>query len=85
MFGVAEPFEALELQKSFRVSRFQGFKGLEVQILSSVLPDEIDEMVRAGVILPVIDVPTAQLISAAAVKAKKIAKDKAKRAKKEEG
>jgi len=45
-----------------------------VQILSSILPDEIPEMVRAGVILPIIDIPTAKLISAAAVKAKKIAK-----------
>ena len=74
MFGVAEPFEALELKKSFKVSGFQGFKNLEVQILSSILPDEIPEMVKAGVILPVIDVPTAKLISAAAVKAKVVAK-----------
>ena len=74
MFGVAEPYEALELQKSFKVSGFQGPKKPEVQILSSVLPDEIPEMVKQGVILPVIDVPTAKLISAAAVKAKKVAK-----------
>ena len=74
MFGVAEPFEALELQKSFKVSKFQSFKEPEVQILSSVLPDEIPEMVKQGVILPVIDVPTAKLISAAAVKAKTVAK-----------
>ena len=74
MFGVAEPFEALELQKSFKVSGFQGFREPEVQILSSILPDEVPEMVKQGVILPVIDVPTAKLISAAAVKARKIAK-----------
>ena len=74
MFGVAEPFEALELQKSFKVSRFQGSKEPEVQILSSILPDEIPEMVQQGVILPVIDVATAKLISAAAVKAKVVAK-----------
>ena len=74
MFGVAEPFEALELQKSFRVSKSQSSKEPEVQILSSILPDEIPEMVKAGVILPIIDVPTAKLISAAAMKAKKIAK-----------
>ena len=74
MFGVAEPFEALELKESFKVSKFQGFKGPEVQILSSILPDEIPEMVKAGVILPIIDVPTAKLISAAAMKAKRIAK-----------
>ena len=43
-------------------------------MLSSVLPDEIDEMVKAGVILPIIDVATAKLISAAAVKAKTVAK-----------
>ena len=70
MFGVAEPFEALELKKAL-VSKLAS---TEVQILSSILPDEIPEMVKAGVILPVIDVPTAKLISAAAVKAKKIAK-----------
>ena len=70
MFGVAEPFEAIELQKVL------GGKGqnAEVQMLSSVLPDEIPEMVKRGVILPVIDVPTAKLVSAAAVKAKKVAK-----------
>ena len=69
MFGVAEPFEALELLRSLRGSR-----GFEVQILSSIIPDEIPEMVKAGVILPVIDVATAKLISAAAVKAKVVAK-----------
>ena len=74
MFGVAEPYEAMELKKSFKVSKFQGFKDPEVQILSSVLPDEIGPMVKAGVILPVIDVRTAKLISAAAVKAKVVAK-----------
>ena len=72
MFGVAEPFEAMELTQS--LSGLKGLRGFEVQILSSILPDEIPEMVKAGVILPVIDVPTARLISAAAVKAKKIAK-----------
>ena len=70
MFGVAEPFEALELKKALASK----LASTEVQILSSILPDEIPEMVKAGVILPVIDVPTAKLISAAAVKAKKIAK-----------
>lgn len=58
MFGVAEPFEALELKKL-------GLKA-DVQILSSVLPDEISDMVRAGVILPVTDVESAKLISKAA-------------------
>ena len=60
MFGVAEPFEALELKKL-------GLKA-DVQILSSVLPDEISDMVRAGVILPVTDVESAKLISMAAEK-----------------
>lgn len=55
-FGVAEPYEALPLLPL----------GKPVQILSSVLPDEIPAMVEAGVTLPVTDVPTARLISRAA-------------------
>ena len=78
MFGVAEPFEAMELREAL-ASKLASTAGRgrlapEIQILSSILPDEIPEMVKAGVILPVIDVPTARLISAAAVKARKIAK-----------
>ena len=57
-FGVAEPFEALQLAGGPK----------PVQILSSILPDEIEPMVAAGVTLPVIDLPTAKLISAAARK-----------------
>ena len=72
MFGVAEPFEAIELKKG--LEGLGGLEGFDVQILSSILPDEIEPMVKAGVILPVIDVPTAKLISAAAVKAKVVAK-----------
>ncbi len=68
-FGVAEPYEALEL-----LQQVKRIPGCEVQILSSILPDEIAPMVKAGVILPVIDLETAQLISRAAVKAKRIAK-----------
>ena len=60
-FGVAEPFEAKELKK------IVGDKA-SVQILSSILPDEIEEMVALGVTLPVTDLDTAKLISAAAVK-----------------
>ena len=76
-FGVAEPHEAMELLKvfsgkassaishsSFRVSHLPS-----VQILSAVLPDEIGPMVKAGVTLPITDLETAKLISAAAVKA----------------
>ena len=65
MFGVADAFEALELRK---ILKGRG----EVQMLSAVFPDEIPEMVRADVILPVTDLATAKLISAAAVKAKKV-------------
>ena len=76
-FGVAEPHEAMELLKvfsgksssaishsSFRVSHLPS-----VQILSAVLPDEIGPMVKSGVTLPITDLETAKLISAAAVKA----------------
>ena len=69
-FGVAEPFEALELQaalKKLGVAK-------DVQILSSILPDEISAMAKAGVTLPVMDLATAKLISAAAVKARRKAK-----------
>ena len=69
MFGVAEPYEALELRESLR-----GLDGFDIQILSSVLPDEIEAMVKAGVILPITDLAEAELISAAAVKAKTIAR-----------
>lgn len=58
-FGVAEPHEALQLLPF----------GKPVQILSSVLPDEIAPMVEAGVVLPVTDFETASLISRAAGKA----------------
>ena len=72
MFGVAEPYEAMELVKC--LSRLGGARRFDVQILSSILPDEIYPMVKAGVILPVIDLATAKLISAAAVRAKKTAR-----------
>ena len=68
-FGVAEPYEALELLKVLK-----GRAGVEVQMLSSVLPDEIPEMVKAGGILPITDLAEAKLVSAAAVKAKRTAK-----------
>lgn len=63
-FGVAEPFEALQLAG----------RGKPVQILSSILPDEIEPMVEAGVTLPVIDLPTAEAIDAAARKVGRKAK-----------
>ena len=60
-FGVAEPYEALQLI-SF---------GKPGQILSSILPDEIAPMVEAGVTLPVTDIATAKLIDRAARKLKR--------------
>lgn len=69
-FGVAEPFEALEL---LEVLRRAGVRK-SVQMLSSVLPDEIPAMVRAGVTLPATDIPTARLISAAAVRQRRTAR-----------
>lgn len=69
-FGVAEPYEALELIKILRSPRDHA----EVQILSSVLPDEIEPMVKSGVVLPVVDLSSARLISAAAGKLKKTAR-----------
>jgi len=53
-FGVAEPYEALPLLPL----------GLPVQILGSILPEEIPAMVAAGVVLPVTDLQTARLIHA---------------------
>ena len=57
-FGVAEPYEALQLSGC----------GKTVQILSSVLPDEIESMIAAGVTLPVISMESARIISRTAVK-----------------
>lgn len=64
-FGVADPEEALELVGILGDS---GCAGVSVQILSSILPDEIEPMVAAGVTLPVVDLEAAEQISAAAVK-----------------
>lgn len=63
-FGVAEPFEALELKSVL------GGLGADkdIQMLSSILPDEIPSMVKAGVILPVTDMQSAKLISKAAIR-----------------
>ena len=69
-FGVAEPFEALEVKGLFADAK----AAPSVQILSSVLPDEVAAMVEAGVTLPVTDLETARLVSAAATKAKTVAK-----------
>ena len=66
-FGVAEPYEALELVRVFKNTA----EPPSVQILSSVLPDEIAAMVKAGVVLPVTGLESAKLISAAALKARR--------------
>jgi alanine racemase len=63
-FGAAEPLEALELKRILPPSRAR------VQILSSVLPDEIPTMVKAGVILPINGIEEARAISKAAKKLK---------------
>ncbi|MEI7900717.1 MAG: alanine racemase [bacterium] len=62
-FGVAEPYEALQLLPL----------GKPIQILSSILPEEIDPMVAAGVILPITDLATARRISESAVRQGKTA------------
>ena len=72
MFGVAEPHEAKELIGI--LGGAGALRRFDVQMLSSVLPDEIPGMVRAGVILPVTDIESARLISAAAVRAKTVAR-----------
>ena len=69
-FGVAEPFEALQLRSVLKAIG----KDKDVQILSSILPDEISAMIEAGITLPVIDLATAKLISAEAVRQKRTAK-----------
>ncbi len=76
-FGVAEPYEALELLKCLdgvAKSAHRDRPTFDVQILSSILPDEIAPMVKAGVILPVTDLEEARLVSEAAVKAGRVAR-----------
>ena len=73
-FGVAEPFEAMELKSVLNRSSRRGGRNVSVQILSSILPDEIPDMVAADVVLPITDLETAKLISAAAVKLGKTAR-----------
>ncbi len=62
-FGVAEPYEALQLQPLNR----------SVHILSSILPEEIEPMIEAGVAIPVTSLESAELISRIAVKLHKFA------------
>ena len=77
-FGVAEPCEAIELKNLFREKSIDA----SVQILSSILPDEIEEMVASGVVLPVTSVESAEAINAAAAKLGKKAHDCHRRSKK---
>lgn len=69
-FGVAEPYEALELKKCLAEL---GVKK-DIQILSSILPDEVAAMVAADVVLPIIDLAEARQINAAAQKLHKKAR-----------
>ena len=63
-FGVAEPYEALALTPI----------GLPVQILGSVLPEELPTLVDAGVVLPLTDLQTARWIDAEAARQKRCVK-----------
>ena len=69
-FGVAEPFEAMALLRILKQMRSAG-DGVRVQILSSVLPDEIEEMVFSEIVLPVVSMESAEAINAAAAKLRK--------------
>lgn len=51
--GVAEPYEALQLLPL----------GVPIQLLSGVLPDELEAMIGAGVILPLVSLEHAQHMS----------------------
>ena len=62
-FGVAEPYEALQLQPLNR----------SVHILSSILPEEIEPMIEAGITIPVANLESAELISQTAEKLHKFA------------
>ena len=74
VFGVAEPFEALELKQELSETVPELAGACEVQVLSSVLPDEIDSMVESGVTLPVVDPITAKAISSSAAASGKVAR-----------
>lgn len=69
-FGVADPFEALELKK---ILRSIGVKA-KLQIMSAILPDEIESLIRAGAVLPICDFKTAKAVSEKARKLKRKAK-----------
>jgi alanine racemase len=62
-FGVAEINEALALLPL----------GKPVQILGGILPDEIPDAVRGGIIIPVTDYRTARIVSAEAIRQRKTA------------
>lgn len=73
-FGVAEPYEAMELKAALGSVHGARCTMHNIQILSSILPDEIPEMVKEDIILPVTDYESAELISAAALRFKKQAR-----------
>ena len=57
-FGVAEPNEAFALAPL----------GLPIQILGAVLPHEMPELVRQGIVMPLTDLERARLLSAEALR-----------------
>ena len=63
-FGVAELNEALRLKSL----------SLPVQVIGGILPDEIDEALANDIIIPVCDIRTARLVSAAASRQRKTAR-----------
>ncbi|MDA3923648.1 MAG: alanine racemase [Kiritimatiellae bacterium] len=62
-FGVAEPYEALQLLPLER----------SIHILSSILPEEVEPMIEAGITIPVASLESAQLINRTAEKLHKFA------------
>jgi alanine racemase len=65
----ASGFAVAELNEAISLTRF----GLPVQILGSVLPEEIPDALVAGIVLPVDDVRTAALISQEACRQRRVA------------
>ena len=62
-FGVAEPYEALQLLPLER----------SVHILSSILPEEIEAMIEGGITIPITSLESAKQISSTAEKMHKFA------------
>lgn len=61
--AVAEPYEAMQLLEL----------GVPIQILSAILPDELEGTIASGIILPVASLESARLISAEALRQQRTA------------